>query len=926
MDDQVKINGFRVELGEIEEVLRGLDGISNAVVAIRPRKGQAHLIAYIVFDLDKNGDLPSLTDIKKELEAELPGYMVPSLIEILDNLPTMVSGKIDRKALPEPRWPEVAHDNVETLNPLQLRIHEVWSEVLEEDRIPLDADFFTMLGGHSLRVAEVVSLLRHMPAFERVAMGDIYAYPTLRQFCAYLEESTNTSSEDAPKNNPAHRRGRVSNSRHIAMGCVQILFLTIYLGIFFSPMGLLIHAIDWDIPPWEGLEALKADIRAPSLATTPFESALIHPCWILILAPIMLIHGFLLPVLVKWTVIRRLKPGRYPLWGGTYFRWWVGRRMLLITPDNLLAGTPFLNRYLNLLGAKVAPSVYLASPQVECPDLVEIGSGAMIGYQASIQPYQISQGWLELGPIKIGANASIGAKSKVILDSRMGRGSVLGVLSLLNRGDHIPDSHYWSGSPAQERKDPEDIDRSIPAKPIRWKLSHQLWQVLGILILFAIPYSCSISTLYLVSGLLDSWGLAGTPLIVVMAGSFFTLQMCFLISFNKTLLPRLKPGIYPVASRFGVAKWLSDKLVEMSLFFLNPLYSTLYTPLWLRFLGAKVGPRAEISTVSDIDPDLLTLDEECFVADMAAVGPAGFYRGYFQIAETYIGRRSFVGNAALVPANTRMENETLLGVCSTPHSHFMARGTSWLGSPAIYLPRREIMEMSDDVTYTPSKIQIVIRLIIELFRVTIPPGLLIFATGVVLDFYESEYFADWGGEALLAYEMLLMLEALSLALVVLIIKWLLIGRYRPRTEPNWSLFVRRTEFVTALYENIPVPLILDWLQGTPWISLVLRLFGVKIGRRVFLDSTFITEFDLVHIGDDCHVGFETSLQTHLFEDRVMKMSTLRLEPLSGVGSHSVVLYDSMIEKGAEVTDFSLVMKGESIPEGSRWTGLPARAI
>ena len=63
------------------------------------------------------------------------------------------------------------------------------------------------------------------------------------------------------------------------------------------------------------------------------------------------------------------------------------------------------------------------------------------------------------------------------------------------------------------------------------------------------------------------------------------------------------------------------------------------------------------------------------------------------------------------------------------------------------------------------------------------------------------------------------------------LKWLVVGRYRPRVEPQWSHFVWRTELITGLYENVAVPWVLHWLAGTPLMAPALRLFGARIGRR-----------------------------------------------------------------------------------------------
>ncbi|MEK8171643.1 hypothetical protein NKH77_26105 [Streptomyces sp. M19] len=113
------------------------------------------------------------------------------------------------------------------------------------------------------------------------------------------------------------------------------------------------------------------------------------------------------------------------------------------------------------------------------------------------------------------------------------------------------------------------------------------------------------------------------------------------------------------------------------------------------------------------------------------------------------------------------------------------------------------------------------------------------------------------------------------------------------------------------------------LTGTPWVCAVLRLFGARVGRRVWLATTYLTEFDLVEVGDDAAVDEVTSLQTHLFEDRVMKMSTVRVGKGSSVGTRSVVLYDARVGEGASLDALSLVMKGERLPDGTRWRGIPA---
>ncbi|MBX4299055.1 hypothetical protein K4H04_25200, partial [Mycobacterium tuberculosis] len=80
------------------------------------------------------------------------------------------------------------------------------------------------------------------------------------------------------------------------------------------------------------------------------------------------------------------------------------------------------------------------------------------------------------------------------------------------------------------------------------------------------------------------------------------------------------------------------------------------------------------------------------------------------------------------------------------------------------------------------------------------------------------------------------------------LKWLLIGRYKPRAVPMWTGFVWISEAITNLYEGIAVPNFVRYLRGTPGLPLALNLMGCKIGKGVYLDTTDVTEFDCVSIG------------------------------------------------------------------------------
>jgi non-ribosomal peptide synthetase-like protein len=116
------------------------------------------------------------------------------------------------------------------------------------------------------------------------------------------------------------------------------------------------------------------------------------------------------------------------------------------------------------------------------------------------------------------------------------------------------------------------------------------------------------------------------------------------------------------------------------------------------------------------------------------------------------------------------------------------------------------------------------------------------------------------------------------------------------------------------------------LRGTPFINWYFRLMGCKIGERVYTDTTDMTEFDTIRIGNDAALNAECGLQTHLFEDRVMKISTVTIGSRCSVGTEAIVLYDTVMEPDSSLGNLSMLMKGESLPAASAWVGSPAQAV
>ena len=170
------------------------------------------------------------------------------------------------------------------------------------------------------------------------------------------------------------------------------------------------------------------------------------------------------------------------------------------------------------------------------------------------------------------------------------------------------------------------------------------------------------------------------------------------------------------------------------------------------------------------------------------------------------------------------------------------------------------------------------------------------------------------------------LFGLASFLVVVGLKWILMGRYRPRAVPMWTPFVWLSEAVTNLYESLAVPNFLGFLRGTPMLPWALRLLGAHIGKGVYLNTTDLTEFDCVTIGDEAELNAWCGPQTHLFEDRVMKIGLVEIGSQVTVGPCSTILYDTHLGDRVQLGPLTLVAKGERLPADTRWEGSPAAPV
>jgi non-ribosomal peptide synthetase-like protein len=910
-DTQVKLRGFRVELSEIESVLLQEGSVLAAACVVREDvPGMQQLVGYVV---PRNGNGVDELQLRSRLRNRLPTYMVPALIERISELPRLPSGKLDRKSLPPPRRRESSR-KIRGRSPktdAERRILKVWKSLFHPQPISLDNHFFLDLGGHSLLAARMVSELRKHPRFARVSVADVYEHPTIAGLATTLDAHTFQSAPQTakwPTIEPAEF-SRSERRRHFLAGIVQAcsfyfvfglraaLWITAYLVYFV----LLNH----------GHAALESAAWAVASATAVFPLATIFV------------------ITAKWLLLGRVRPGRYPLWGGYYLRWWIVQALMRGLPLDYLSRTPLLPFMYRLLGARIGKDVYLATHRLAAFDLISIGEGTSVDDEASLTGFTVENGELVLGSVCVGRDCFIGIRSVVSEGSIMEDCARLEDLSLLERGMCIPLGETWTGSPAQ-RVNRARVTNPPPPRPSPLQraaiaaLYAALVPIIPILLLFAfVPGVIFLTRLDPVTQPLLY--LATAPLV---GASFVLLLTTEAVALKWLIVGRVRAGTYPVHGGFYVRNWLVDQLLELSLVYVGQLHATLYLAPWYRALGAKLGQFVELSTASATTPDLLEICDEGTIADEVSLGSARVERGWMTVASTRLGRRAFIGNSGVVPMGTALGDGSLVGVLSISPSapEDAARpGASWLGSPPILLPRRQpSTAFPEQSTFRPPRKLRLARAAFELLRVTIPPAGFIIVTATVIR-AALEMWARVGPvPALLLLPIIYGMCCGIVIGAVAFLKWAVIGRYRPFVRPLWSLFVWRLELVNALYEFMATPLALESLQGTPFLPWYLRLLGAHIGRRSYIHTTGFLEWDLSEIGDRSVLNDDCVIQTHLFEDRVLKASRVSLGPDCTVGTGSVVLYDSEMEHGAKLDSLSLLMKGERLPAGTAWAGIPAR--
>ncbi|AGL17072.1 Pls/PosA family non-ribosomal peptide synthetase [Actinoplanes sp. N902-109] len=856
-DEQVKLGGRRIELGEVDAALQALPGVAGAAAAVkRTSAGNQLLVGYVVVRDGAEFDPVAAAEVLRE---QLPAALVP-LLAVIGELPTRTSGKVDRAALP---WPlATTRSGPGELSATESWLADGWAEILGVRPAAADADFFSN-GGGSLTAAQLVAWIRG--THPQVSVGDIYQNPRLSGLAAVLDALDGTAA--------VRREVRPTPRR---TGWLQALLLVPMLAVV-GLRWLTVLVTLGKVMPW-----------APTVSWWWIAAG-----WVLLFSPpgrIALAAG------AARVLLRGVRPGDYPRGGGVHLRLWAAERFAELTGVTGAAAASWMTLYARALGAQIGPDVDLhAAPPVT--GLLKLGRGAAVEPEADLSGTWVDGDIVHIGKIRVGAGARVGARSTLGPGARVGKNAhVRAGTTVLGAVRAKPESGWPAGRPARSRS---------------WIFLYGLSAHLFALV----PVAAAVPGLALIADRPTAGAVALGAVAYVLGYALLVLAGVRLLSIG------LRAGHHPVQGRVAWQVWATEQLMGMARHGLFPLYASLFTPVWLRLLGARVGRGVEASTVLAV-PAMTTVADGAFLADDTMVATYELSHGWLRIAPARIGKQAFLGNSGMAAPGRTVPKRSLVGVLSSAPRK-AKKGSSWLGAPP--MPLRRTVETADTGrTYEPPLRLKLARAAIELCRIV--PVMLAGGLAVAVLAVVALVWRTYGaGFAVLAAGPVLLAAAVVAGLLATLAKWLLVGRIRVSDRALWTSFVWRNELADTFVEVLAAPWLVRLTSGTPLLTAWLRTLGARIGRGVWLETYWLPEYDLVRLGDGATVNRGCVVQTHLFHDRVMSMDEVTLDAGAALGPHGIVLPGASIGARTTVGPGSLVTRGDAVPADSRWLGNPIAA-
>ncbi|MEU6068915.1 Pls/PosA family non-ribosomal peptide synthetase [Streptomyces sp. NPDC047082] len=810
---------------------------------------------------------------------------------------------------------------------------EVLAGVVRVEQVPAHSHFFNDLGADSLVMAQFCARVRKREDLPTVSMKDIYRYPTLRSLAVALSEAApapapvpapspaadaSATEASAPARPSADAGAAAVTRRYLVCGMLQFLVFLAY-----SCLAALAVAESYE---WISAGSSLFDLYLRSVL---FAGA-----------------GFLglctFPIVAKWTLVGRWRCGEFPLWGMTYLRFWIVKTLIRTSPVRLFVGSPLYVLYLRALGAHIGRGVTILTRTIPvCTDLLTVGERTVIRKDVLLSCYRAHGGLIQTGRVTLGSNVLVSEHTVLDIDTSMGDGSQLGHASSLHAGQAVPAGERRHGSPAQ----PTDVDyRTVgPADcPTRKRATYGAMQLLSLLVVW-LPLTMGGASALLAAvpqfhALLEprpvdspSFYLeALTASVVVLFGSLLA-GLLVVGTVPRVLNRAIKPGkVYPLYGfHYGVQRVIA--LMTNRKFFTTLFGDSSAVVHYLRYLGYDLSRIEQTGSnfgteVQHDNPYLSSVGTGTMIADGLSVMNAEFSSTSFRVSRTSIGPRSFLGNRIAYPSQGRTGDNCLLATkVMVPIDGPVRAGVGLLGSPSFEIPRTVMRDNRFNHLETGDELRR--RLAAKNRHNAATAGLYLSARFLHL------FVITLIGMGAAALYPSLGAPAIALAsvftLLFTVVYFALIERASTGFKTQTPLYCSIYEPHFWHHERFWKLASVDYIQvfdGTPFKTMIWRLLGARIGKRVFDDGCFFPERTLVTIGDDSALNAGTVVQCHSQEDGAFKSDRSTLGSGCTLGVGAFVHYGVTIGDGAVLAPDSFLMKGEEVTPYAQWAGNPARDI
>eukprot|EP00930_Biecheleria_cincta_P034322 TRINITY_DN23734_c0_g1_i1.p1 TRINITY_DN23734_c0_g1~~TRINITY_DN23734_c0_g1_i1.p1 ORF type:complete len:1701 (+),score=258.19 TRINITY_DN23734_c0_g1_i1:23-5104(+) len=984
-DSQVKFNGIRIELGEIEAALLALPGLRSAVVFVCV----PHLVATCCLLNQEGTPGHTQQQILEGLRARLPKDRIPTRIEVLESFPLTDRGKVDRKKLIDEfssreqqrksltvSAGEISADNGPSTDTEQLVI-SIMRKVLGEDTmgvlLPV-TETFQALGFSSLLLGKLTTHLRRASQQPGLAATAVFLYPTVRKLAAHLDEAKQANFESSGRQSyvvvphvPAWRGGSPTSLLSLTCSIIGLMFQSVITEFSFLPAYYILFLLYFQTTTFVMLLAAGPILVLDEFLTLSFFVLL---KWIIIGRrregnyPVFGLFYW------KWWLVHVVEH---------YVEEHVSCH---------LADTASYNWFLNSLGANIASDARLNHCHISDVDLITIEAEVRVEREATLCPSRFANGELQLRSIHIGQGARIAHRAVVACGGRIGSKMELSAMSSADpSGAHHVVPRRDGG--AFTEQDEAELSRfqwqlGIPTLMVVEVLALiptciflvAFWEYL----VQNLVSTHSSSTEYheqvslhkhqWKSALTYGFNLEGKQRVLwpfcaclpwVMTFVHGGCNFCAVVLVKWLFVGRFKEG-RPQTSWERFQRWLIERLTTSPTFdhFMQLWVNTELLSCCYRLLGARVAFRVNMDVFAAVEYDLIeierdvvfgssvflvntssgvtrpirirraacVLDHSCVLAGASI--PEGALLGSFTVvAEDQKLEAMTVYTGSEKGASVRLFQRPLLPNERIEGERVVSSGPSSVSDKAL-LPaaaKQRSLEQQAMQCHESCFWFWLFNLWCVLSAVVFAPlPDVVYWMTILLDFLVYDYFKDSDTGEIAVVVMIAPLYAaitFGMLLIMSAFKWTLVGKWTVGDRPYYSWFHFRWAALMVAFTS------LDDLQaaiaGTWFATAFMRLMGAKVGKQVcFFGHGF--EYDLLHLGDNVCIGPDCDVTAHTVENMVMKMDEVRFERGSSCLTGSVVMPGGVMEAGSTLIDHSQVLKGDTVPEGTCFGGLPAKLL